>query len=70
MRLVVKMLKFIKNFIIDFWFIHLLELIWLAPTIYILIAHPESVIVRILLAVLLFFCGIVEGYLLYMELDD
>ena len=63
-------MKFIKNFIIDFWVIHLLELIWLTPTIYTLIAYPESVIVRIRLAVVLFFCGIVEGYLLYMEIDD
>ena len=70
MKPIVKMLKFIKNFIIDFWFIHLLELIWLTPTIYILIVHPESVAVRILLAVLLFFCGMAEGYLLYMEIDD
>lgn len=65
------MLKFIKNFIIDFWVFHLLELIWLTPTIYTLIAYPESsVIVRILLAVVLFVCGMVEGYLLYMEIDD
>ena len=70
MKLIVKILKFIKNFIIDFWFFHLLEVIWLTPTIYTLIAHPEPVIIRILLAVALFFCGIVEGYLLYVELDD
>ena len=70
MKLIVKILKFIKNFIIDFWFFHLLEVIWLTPTIYTLIAHPEPVIVRILLCVILLLCGIVEGYLLYMSIDD
>lgn len=69
-KLIVKTLKFIKNFIIDFWVFHLLVVIWLTPTIYTLIAHPESVIIRILLATVLFLCGMVEGYLLYMELDD
>lgn len=69
-KLIVKTLKFIKNFIIDFWVFHLLELIWLTPTIYTLIAHPESVVVRILLVIVLFFLGTAEGYLLYMSIDD
>lgn len=69
-KLIVKTLKFIKNFIIDFWVFHLLELIWLTPAIYTLIAHPESVVVRILLVIVLFFLGTAEGYLLYMSIDD
>jgi len=70
LKIIKKFVKFIIDFIVDFWFIHLLELIWLAPTIYILIVRPESAAVRILIAVSFFLCGMMEGCLLYLEIDD
>lgn len=69
LKLIKKIIKRFIQFIADFWFIHLLEVFWLTITIAAFILHSESVAAKILLAVEFFLCGMMEGYLLYLEID-
>ena len=68
-----KVLKRIKNFIVDCWFIHVLALLWLTPVtvIYISCNNLElSIVVKILMNLVVFLVGMVEGFCIWCEIDN
>ena len=65
-----KVLKHIKNFIVDFWFMHILVLLWLTPVIYISCNNLElPTIVKMLMNLVIFLVGMVEGICIWLEID-
>ena len=65
-----KILKHIKNFIVDYWFIHIFVLLWLTPVIYISCNNLElTIVVKMLMNLVVFLAGIAEGFCIWCEID-
>ena len=65
-----KILKHIKNFIVDCWFIHILALLCLTPVIYVSCSNLElTIVVKMLMNLVVFLAGILEGFCIWCEID-
>jgi hypothetical protein len=65
-----KILKHIKNFIVDFWFIHIPVLLWLTPVIYVSCSNLElSIIAKMLINLVIFLTGVTEGFSIWYEIN-